>query len=280
MPFGCMYVFSDFNAFILRHIIRYRRKVVINNLHKAFPEKDEKTLRRYERSFYSYFTDMLLEAGKGYRMTRKKLDKRYRFQNPELLDNYYNEGKSVILLMAHINNWEWITGTMGERFNQKMFAIYKPLTNKRVDAFIRKSREHRNFQVVPLKSTGLMFRNMNSGPCAFVMAADQSPIALDKAHWVTFLHQTTGFLHGPETYAKKFGTSLVFMKVIMRKRGYYDIVFQTICDDPKTSPEGHITARYAQLLEELIKEQPTRWLWSHKRWKRNKPEDKKLINLN
>ncbi len=279
MPFWLMYGLCNVNAFLLRHVIRYRRKVVQRNLHASFPEKDDKELNRIERQFYRYFADMLFEAGKGYKMSRRALGKRYKVNNPELMEQYFKEGKSVILDMAHFNNWEWTTGVFGSVFQHKVFAIYKPMRNARIDAFIRRSRERRNYHVVPLKNTGLMFRNMNQQPCAFIMASDQSPVQLDKAYWVEFLHQTSGFLHGPETYARKFGLAVVFTQVLKIKRGYYEINLIPITETGKDLPEGHLTARYAQLLEETIRQQPSRWLWSHKRWKKTKPADKEIIKI-
>lgn len=279
MPFRLMYCLCSFNGFLLHHVIRYRRKVVYRNLHAAFPDKTEKEIKKLARGFYSYFADMLFEAGKGYQMSRRNLEKRYKVVNPEIMDEYYAAGKSVIFDMAHFNNWEWTTGVFGEVFTHKIFAVYKPMRNTRIDAFIRKCRNHRNYSVVPLANTGLMFRNIMQQPSAFVMASDQSPIQLDKAHWVEFLHQTTGFLHGPETYARKFGLAVVFMRVLKIKRGYYEITMVPITDNGKNTDEGYITARYAQLLEETIRMQPSRWLWSHKRWKKTKPADKEIIKI-
>ncbi|MPL99170.1 Lipid A biosynthesis palmitoleoyltransferase [bioreactor metagenome] len=279
MPFWLMYGLCNINGFLLQHVIRYRRKVVDRNLRNAFPEKNEKEIRKLKRQFYRYFADMLFEAGKGYKMARRNLKKRYRVTNPDLMDRYFREGESVILDMAHFNNWEWTTGVFGEVFPHKVFAIYKPMRNKRIDAFIRKSREHRNYTVVPLANTGLMFRNIQHQPCAFIMASDQSPVQLDKAYWVEFLHQTSGFLHGPEIYARKFGLAVVFTKVMKTRRGYYEITLIPISETGKDLAEGHITAHYAKLLESTIREQPPRWLWSHKRWKKKKPENKEIIKI-
>lgn len=279
MPFGAMYAFSSFNALILQYIIRYRRKVIERNLASSFPELGAKELRKLKNRFYHYFTDMLFEAGKGYKMSRRNLDRRYVITNTGLMHEYFDQGRSVILLMAHFNNWEWITGTLGERFKHKVMAIYKPLRNKRIDAFIKKAREHRNFYVVPLANTGLAFRQITRQPCAYVMAADQSPLSSEKAYWVEFLHQETGFLHGSEVYARKFDLNVVFMKVMKKRRGFYEITLIPVSTNPTQMPEGHITAQYAALLEECIKKQPSRWLWSHKRWKRKKPDSKPLIKI-
>ena len=44
MPFRLMYCFSDFLYFIFFYIIKYRKKVVLLNLHNSFPEKNEKEI--------------------------------------------------------------------------------------------------------------------------------------------------------------------------------------------------------------------------------------------
>ncbi len=279
IPFWAMYGLCYVNGLIIQYILRYRIKVVSNNLHNSFPEKSKKEINKIKRQFYQYFAEMLFEAGKGYNMPRRKLEKRYKVNNPGLMEEYYNQGKSVILDMAHFNNWEWTTGVFGEIFRHKVFAIYKPLKNKKIDEYVRKSRERRNYHLVPMKNTGLMFRNITHQPCAFVMISDQSPTQLDKAHWIDFLNRTTGFLHGPETYARKFGLAVVFAQVLKIKQGYYEINLIPIADTANDLPEGHITMRYAQLLEETIKMQTSRWLWSHRRWKKTKPENKETINI-
>ena len=46
LPFGLLYFLSDVNAFLLYHVIRYRRKVVRQNLQNSFPEKSITELKK------------------------------------------------------------------------------------------------------------------------------------------------------------------------------------------------------------------------------------------
>lgn len=52
LPFRALYVLSDGFCFLMHYIVNYRRKVVRNNLHNAFPEKSEAELREIECKFY------------------------------------------------------------------------------------------------------------------------------------------------------------------------------------------------------------------------------------
>ncbi|NLL28989.1 MAG: hypothetical protein GX259_09355 [Bacteroidales bacterium] len=279
MPFRLIYVFSDFTAFLLHKVIKYRKDVVYNNLSKSFPQKTKKEIKKYAAKFYRNFSDVMLESGKGYITNPKKIKKRYVFSNVEILNQYYENGKSIILQMGHFNNWEWLGMTLSYDVFHKIFAIYRPLKNRRIDAYIKKAREKRQFNIVPMANTGLMFRNIAKQPCIFVLISDQSPTQSDKAYWTYFLNQETGFLHGTEIYSKKFKLPIVFAKVIRIKRGYYKIDFIPIADENDLKQEGKATINYAKMLEKTIIEQPTSWLWSHRRWKRERPKDKEILEF-
>jgi KDO2-lipid IV(A) lauroyltransferase len=58
------------------------------------------------------------------------------------------------------------------------------------------------------------------------------------------------------------------------KRGYYKVEIIKLFDNPKDTKEFEITECHVKLLEKIIKEQPEYWLWSHRRWKHKKPNDK------
>ena len=46
-----------------------------------------------------------------------------------------------------------------------------------------------------------------------------------------------------------------------------------ITDAPETMKWGEITEMHTRYLEQEILKKPQYWLWSHKRWKREVPED-------
>lgn len=268
LPFGFLYALARFIAFLLNKFIHYRFEVIKQNLSTCFPEKSEVEIRNMIRQYYRHFAYVLVEVAKGYRMGRKQGMKRYKVLNPELMQQLYDQGRSVILVSGHFNNWEWLTISFPAMFPHKLYAVYKPLKNIRVDRFIKRARSLNNVTLVPLKETGLMFRKVKIEPSAFVMLSDQLPVQLDKAHWLTFLGRETGFLHGFELYARKFDTAVVFYKVLRQRTGYYTIELKLITNQAQLTQAGEITRTFAAELESAIREQPAHWLWSHRRWKK------------
>ena len=62
IPFRVMYILSDGMYYLLYYVVRYRRKVVRQNLVGSFPGKDPKEIRRIEKNFYRFFMDMISTA--------------------------------------------------------------------------------------------------------------------------------------------------------------------------------------------------------------------------
>ena len=122
-----------------------------------------------------------------------------------------------------------------------------------------------------IENTRVLFEEKKKKPALMIMAADQSPSNVKKAIWIEFLNQETGWLHGPESYARRYNWPVVYFKINKLKKGYYSMSIEIISEKPFEQDENHITKKYAHLLERDIKEAPQYWLWSHKRWKRKRP---------
>lgn len=272
VPFRVLYVFSDFLAFILHRVVGYRVKVVRDNLQRCFPEKTEKKRRTIERKFYRHLADITVEALKGMSMNARDFQRRHKILNPELLVPLFDTGKSIIGVTAHYGNWEWGANSPGAQMPYGVIALYKPMSNKYIDAYMRKIREKFNARLTSIKDTYTAFSYYKDKKVSFVMAADQSPSNLKRAYWVNFLGQDTACLHEPEKYAHLFDLPVVYVHIERVRRGFYELTFKHLCDNPRVLPEGEITRLYMKELEAHIHAKPENWLWSHRRWKRRRED--------
>ncbi len=267
MPFSFLYLFSDLIYFLLYYGIGYRRKVVAENLSSSFPDKDAAEIRLLTKKFYHHLCDISLESIKGFSMSPEELVRRHHILNPELADHYYNLGISAIALPAHYNNWEWGSLSPGLQIKYPLVAFYKPMTNTRVDAYIKRHRAKFNTTLASIKGTSNTFTELSDSPYAYLMASDQSPTNLKESYWFDFLHHDTPWLHGPEKYARKYNWPVIYVDIQKIKRGYYKLNMVLLTENPASLPEGEITRMYVQHLEKSILQEPAYWLWSHRRWK-------------
>ncbi len=267
IPFWALYIYSDILYFFFFYIVKYRKDVVFNNLKNSFPEKSEKEILKIAKGFYKNLSDITLESIKGLSMSKKTLKKRYPVVNIELLDEYFDKKQNLIGLAAHYTNWEWGVISFGFQFKHKSIGLYKPLTNKYIDNYVKKARAAWGMNLVSIKNTRKSFEKKYEKPAIFFMISDQSPSNLKKAKWVKFLNRDTACLHGAELYAKKYNIPLIFGDVQRIKRGYYEVRLSVFEENPQKTKDGEITERYMHKIEQIIKSKPENWLWSHKRWK-------------
>jgi KDO2-lipid IV(A) lauroyltransferase len=103
------------------------------------------------------------------------------------------------------------------------------------------------------------------------MLSDQSPGDSHKSFWMNFLNQTTAVQFGSENMANQSDAVVFYYHMNRVKNGRYEVVFELVTDTPKTEDYGFITSTHTALLEKDIRLNPSQWMWSHKRWKREIP---------
>ncbi|MCU0447996.1 MAG: hypothetical protein MUE85_24105 [Microscillaceae bacterium] len=270
-PFWLLYRFSDGLYLLMRYGIKYRYKVVYQNLKQTFPDKTEAEIQKIIDGFYQHLCDMALESLKGFTCSRATLTQRVRLRNPEVADRYYDQGGNCLALAAHYGNYEWVASVGGLQLKYLPLILYKPLSNRYIDAFVRNSRKQYGTLFGSIYETDKLFRATFERPVVYGLAADQSPSNLEKCYWVKFLGRDTACLHGGENYAISLNLKAVYYKIKRIKRGYYDVWLQEIEFDPQNTCPGEFTQKFMNLVEATILEEPSHWLWSHKRWKHQKP---------
>ena len=157
IPFRVLYFFSDGIYFLVYKLVGYRKKVVFSNLRNSFPEKSEMEIKMIARKFYHHLCDILVESMKAFSMKEEEVVKRYEYENTGFLDELYQQGKSVICVGGHYNNWEWAGIASGTQIKHLPVGFYKPLTNKLVDDYVQKTRVRGRSLLVSISNTYAVF---------------------------------------------------------------------------------------------------------------------------
>lgn len=269
LPLWVLYGIAYIFYLIVNYIIRYRRHIITQNLKRSFPEKSEGEIASLRRKYYLHLSQIAAEMLKMLTLSRKKVMKRYRCENPEVVNRFYDEGKSVILMSSHYNNWEWMILSLPMQFKHAGVGVGKANSNKVFEMLINRARTRYGTVVVFADHVRELFqdRELNRKPTTYMMLSDQSPNNMNKSYKTLFLNQPSGMIYGAEYFARKYDIPVVYYEVIKEKIGHYKIVNQLITDKPTTLGNGEIIKQYTRLLEETIRRQPEFWLWSHRRWK-------------
>ena len=121
-----------------------------------------------------------------------------------------------------------------------------------------------------MKEDFMPYRNMQY---ILGLAADQNPGEPASAWWLRFFGRPTPFVKGPAKNAILNNTAVVFGFIHKIKRGYYELVFSVAEKESANLTEKGLTLKFARYLEEVIRNYPDMWLWSHRRWKHSWKEE-------
>jgi KDO2-lipid IV(A) lauroyltransferase len=271
LPFRVLYWLADFVYILAYYVVGYRKKIVRKNLNNSFPELSEKEIKKIEKGFYKHFADFLVESVKSLTISNKEIIRRCAILNPEVPNAYFDQGRSVMVLCGHYNNWEYYAVGLAQQMKHKVFAAYQPLKNEFFNEVLLKSRQRFGINMMSMKEVPRKLVKTPKVPTISIMVNDQSPHAPKKAYWNTFLNQPTGWMTGTERLASKLDQVVLFGCIRKRKRGFYEVSFYPITEKPKEVNEGFVLDQHTKYLEMVIAENPEYWLWSHRRWKHEKP---------
>ena len=269
LPMRILFIISDVIYVIIYYIIGYRKKIVRQNLKLCFPEKSDKELLDLEKKSFQHFIDVFMELIKSFTITEKEMSKRLSITNPELLDSYYDQNKSVIFLSGHYANWEWVSFIVERSLKYNMSVVYKQLSNPYFDKIIKKTRIKFGVKFVPTKEfyPEILTNLKNNKIQAYGFLADQNPRWEKIKYWSNFMGVEVPIIVGPETIARKLDLPVFYFQTERIKRGVYQSTFILLEEEPKKAPLYQLTNKYMGELEKQIRKAPEFYFWTHRRFR-------------
>ncbi len=268
-----LYRLSTFLKFILLNVIGYRKEVVIQNLKKCFPDKSNEDIHQLTHQYYQNLCDLILEALAAHAWPLERVRSHIQFTNTEILNPFIEHNIKMLGLAAHMGNFELAAILIPKTIRAAIYAVYRPLANKKIDAGLSKQRSSTGLILV--KPTQLR-KTMDSmpSPSILILVADQNPSKIEKAVWVDFLNMETAFAQGPAELAMNYQLPIVYFDLKRISRGKYECECSVLVENASLVTKNEIIKKYAEKISQSLVQRPDDWLWSHKRWKWRKVDDK------
>jgi len=239
LPLKCLMVLRPLLFVVLYQLVGYRKKVVLLNLTRSFPSETPAQIKEKAKSFYWHLSTVFVESVKNLSFSADALRSRITYTNPVLINELHAKGKNASF-------WQQKLTERRERFGLKVI-------------------HSKNYREHLLKET--------NQPFILLMLADQSPGDSNKSYWMEFLNQPSAIPVGTEALANETDAAVVFLNLSISSPGFYSLTFELLSETPKSLTFGTLTEAYTKRLETAINSHPSLWMWSHKRWKREIPED-------
>lgn len=274
LPLGALYRLSDLAFLLVYYVIRYRRRVVMSNLEKSFPDKSPSARRAIARKYYRHLCDLAAESLRIFSIPLDEAILRNKVRNAEVADRFFREGRSVILAASHYNNWELCVLAAKAQLEHTPIGVYAPIKNQFLERKMKSVRGRYGLVLVSKREIKSFMTKNQDLLYANILAGDQAPSpSTKKVYHTTFLNQPTDVVYGAEKFARDYNCPVIYVAISKVRRGYYRTDLELLEEHPLESPPGSITERITRRLEEQILEEPANWLWSHKRWKKRSYSD-------
>ena len=241
------------------------KKVIYNNIKRAFPEIDENNLRNIENSMWNNYGRIFAEYIFLKDFRYGKLASNVQIEGQEILNDIKENNKQVIFISGHLSNFE-LMAMFIEKSGINLSAIYRPLNNIFLNGImenIRKKYICKNQikkglaglkKLIKLKkknySTALMIDQR-------VSEGILSPLFNEKALTTTI----------PAQLVKKFNIPIVPVYIERIDGLKFKITINQPLSFPQDTSQQQITDNLNQILEKFILSKPENWIWSHNRWK-------------
>ncbi len=254
--------------------IGYRKQVVFDNLTRSFPDKSTREIKVISNDFFRFLADMFMESIKAITMSDQDWQNGFKTSNVDLPNSYFDKGQSIITVLGHYGNWEYLVTAYSRDTKHTVLGIYKPLSNPDFEKLLARYRTRYGMILVPLFDAYDIIKEYTDkgDKVAIMLIGDQTPAA-NRGYWMDFLNQDTPVFRGAEKLAKDYNFPVLFASLDQTSRGQYSMSFETVFENPRDTEDGEITEFHTKKLEKQIQTKPHLWLWSHKRWKHKRPTD-------
>ncbi len=250
-------------------IIRYRRKITLENLTFAFPALNSREIHRIAAGAYRNYGVALVEMLWAGGASEEELRRTVNLVHPETMRRALDQGKGVILLSGHFGSWELIMSGLRLNLGVPLQTIVQRQRNARIDRLVDADRRRFGNATIPMgPSVREILKALRENQAVALLGDQSGP---KESVFVEFFGRPAATHRGPAAFHLKTGAPIVMVFLIRNASGTYDAVFEDLeQNDIKGTTEEKVielTRRHTAVLERQIRRNPDHWLWMHKRWK-------------
>lgn len=190
------------------------------------------------------------------------------YKNPEIVNEYVDKNQSILIFASHQFNWEWLLAAGSLNLPLQIDFVYQQQHSPLFNDFSLRSRTRFGAYGIKRQNVAREVIKRKDILRAIAIVADQFPgHENDKRYWTKFLNQDTAFFQSINQLATLTQYPAFYAAVKKVKRGYYELELIKIVEPPYNNENFHVVDNYVKATEELIRQYPDGWLWSHNRWK-------------
>ena len=241
------------------------KKIINNNIKRAFPDLDSKEMNKIKSSMWNNYGRVFAEYIYMKNFRHGNLSKNISIEGYDILANIKKQNQKVIFISGHFSNFELMAMQI-DKLDLKIGAIYRPLNNIFLNKIMERiRRKYICYNQIKKGIGGLKeLIKLNNEGYSTALMIDQRVSQGIKSNFFNEDAFTTTI---PAQLVKKFNIPVVPI-FIERYEGikFKMKVFKPVHFTVEDTIEN-ITADLNKILEKMIINNPNNWIWSHNRWK-------------
>ncbi|MDB9811372.1 lysophospholipid acyltransferase family protein [Candidatus Pelagibacter sp.] len=244
----------------------FRSKDLIKtNILKAFPNLNDKEIAKVSNEMWGNYGRILAEYIFIKNFRNSYLKNNIQIEGQEILDKIKANNETVIFVSGHFNNFELMAMCI-EKSGINLAAVYRPLNNRFLNYIMEKIRKKyicKKQIKKGISGTKKLLSCFKSGSSIALMI-DQRVSQGIKTNLFGQVAFTTTI---PAQFVKKFKCKVVPVYIERVDETYFKLKIHKPLIYSNDETIDSITQNLNFILEKMILQNPSQWIWSHNRWK-------------
>ncbi len=257
---------------------RRHRLIAAVNLKIAFPDLPESRREEIARKSFQNTALNLLEISRIPLLNKHNISSLVQYDPVFGLENFraaQSKGKGIICLTGHFSAWELLPAAHALHGYPFSF-ITRPLDNVMLDRYLQWLREFTGNRVINKKNSLRQILKSLKENGAVGILMDQNT-SLQEGVFADLFGLPAATSTGLALLALRTGAPILPGYLTPMRGGRYTIKILPPMEVIRTGDRNRDieinTRKLNEILERIIREQPESWLWGHKRWKYQPPEN-------
>lgn len=269
-------ILSAFGAFLgwLLWTLRIRRRVTLDNLRLAFPEKTEAERRAIGRANYRHLGQMIPDFLRVPTLSPAELDRLFVYDGWENYEKAAARGKGVIACTAHFGNFD-LLASANTRRGVPITQIAREMGKNLANDLIREVRRRSGVDelvVKPGQTMRAIIKALHQNRVIGYVIDQNQPV---KPIFPTFFGVPAATAATPAFLARRTGCAVIFTLSVPLGDGRHQVLIEGPLEVPDTGDPAADDLAFMQSLndklEAWVRRHPDRWYWLHRRWKTRPP---------
>ena len=277
LPYGVLLFLGRILGNLYYIFVKKQRERAVAQMMPALNVSEDEARKIVRESFVNLARNML-EIFYMPNLNEKNLSDYIKIDHLERMTDALAEGHGVVVLTGHIGTWEWLSAAFTLN-GLPVTAIAKLQPNQEYSRALDDLRATINVEIFNRGTSELLAagRALKKGKIlGFLADQDGGP----GGAFIKFLGKVASTPMGPAVFAKKFHSPVLPAFIIRQHDGRHLVKILPVMhfEDTGNTDEDlfRFTEEMTKILEDVIRENPTQWLWFQKRW--NTPIEMKKEN--